>query len=44
MTAPLRRAHRIVWTLLALLLPLLFAASLSVRTDPTPINRGLQLP
>jgi hypothetical protein len=44
MIAPLRRAHRIVWTLLALLLPLLFAASLTVRTHSTPINRGLHLP
>ena len=44
MTAPLRRTHRIVWTLLALLLPLLLAASLTVRTDSTPINRDLHLP
>lgn len=44
MIAPLRRAHRIVWTLLALLLPLLLAASLTVRTNPTPINRNLHLP
>ena len=44
MIAPLRRTHRIVWTLLALLLPLLLAASLAVRTDPTPLNRNLQLP
>ena len=44
MIAPLRRAHRIAWALLALLLPLLLAASLSVRTNSTPINRGLHLP
>lgn len=44
MTAPLRRAHRFVWTLLALLLPLLLAASLAVRINPTPINPGLHLP
>jgi len=44
MIAPLRRAHRIVWTLLALMLPLLLAAGLAVRTHPTPINRGLHLP
>lgn len=44
MIAPLRRAHRIVWTLLAALLPLLLVASLAVRTNSTPINRGLHLP
>jgi hypothetical protein len=42
--APLRRVHGIVWTVLALLLPMLLAASLAVRTDPTPINRDLHLP
>lgn len=44
MIAPLRRTHRIVWMLLALLLPLLLAASLAVGTDPTPVNRDLHLP
>ena len=44
MIAPLRRAHQIVWTLLALLLPLLLAVSLAVRTNSTPINRGLHIP
>lgn len=44
MIAPLRRAHRVVWTLLALLLPVLLAASLVVRTDSTPVNREFQLP
>jgi hypothetical protein len=33
-----------VWTLLALLLPLLLAASLAVRIDSTPINRDFHLP
>jgi hypothetical protein len=44
MIAPLRRAHRIVWLLLPPFLLALFAASLAVRTDPTPINPGLHLP
>jgi len=44
MIAPLRRAHRLVWMLLALLLPALLAASLAMRTDSTPINPGLHLP
>jgi len=44
MIAPLRRTHRIVWAVFALLLPLLLVASLAVRTDSTPINRHLRLP
>jgi len=44
MIAPLRRAHRIVWALLVLLLPVLLAASLVVRTDSTPVNRDFHLP
>lgn len=44
MIAPLRRTHLIVWSLLALLLPVLLFASLTVRTNSTPINRGLHLP
>lgn len=44
MIAPLRRAHRIVWTILALTLPVLLAAALIARRDTTPINRELRLP
>jgi hypothetical protein len=35
MIAPLRTAHRWIWTLLALLLPALLYAALSARTQPT---------
>lgn len=34
MIRPLRTAHRWIWTLLALLLPLLLYAALSARTEP----------
>jgi hypothetical protein len=44
MIAPLRRAHRIMWIALALALPFLLAASLIVRTDPTPVNSSFHLP
>ena len=44
MIAPLRRAHRIVWLVLALALPFLLAASLAVRTEPTPVNPDFRLP
>ena len=44
MIAPLRRAHRMVWAVLALALPLLLAAGLMVRRDTTTVNRELRLP
>lgn len=44
MIAPLRRAHRLVWAVLALALPLLLAAGLIARRDTTTVNRELRLP
>jgi hypothetical protein len=41
MTRPLRRVHRAAWTVLAILLPALFAAALWVRSDPQPLNGDL---
>jgi len=42
MTRPLRRVHRWIWLALAVLLPVLFLAGLSVRQAPQPANAGLQ--
>lgn len=44
MIAPLRHTHHIVWTILALVLPVLLATALLARRDTTPINRELRLP
>lgn len=41
MMRPLRRAHLIVWCAIAVLVPLLVAASLAVRTSTTPLNSNL---
>jgi hypothetical protein len=38
MTRPLRRAHRRVWLLLAVLLPALYVAALAARRTTTPPN------
>ena len=41
MTRPLRRAHRWIWTCLAIALPILFAIGLLARRPPTPPNPRL---
>ena len=41
MIAPLRRAHAWIWSILALLLPLLLFSGLTARKDRTPINPHL---
>jgi len=41
MTRPLRRAHLTIWILLAVLLPILFAAAMAVRRATTPPNPDL---
>ncbi len=34
MTRPLRRAHRLIWLVLSLVLPILLAAALWLRDEP----------
>lgn len=41
MIRPLRRAHRRLWLLLAVLLPALFVAGLWARRTTTPANPDL---
>jgi len=44
MIRPLRAAHRVIWLLLAVLLPILFFAALKLRHEPVlpgePPERG----
>lgn len=44
MIRPLRTAHRLIWVLLAVLLPILFVAALKLRHEPIlpgePPERG----
>jgi hypothetical protein len=42
MIRPLRRAHHRIWVLLAVLLPLLYAAGLASRRPATPPNGDLR--
>jgi hypothetical protein len=42
MTAPLRKLHRRVWLVLALLLPAIFVAGLALRHAPLPVNSALE--
>lgn len=42
MTAPLRRAHLLIWIVVAIALAIVFAAGLTMRRDPLPPNPGLQ--
>jgi hypothetical protein len=42
MTAPLRKLHRRVVLVLALLLPAIFAAGLALRHAPLPANPALE--
>lgn len=44
MIAPLRTAHRWIWTLLALLLPALLYAALSARVEPADGGLPAELP
>jgi hypothetical protein len=41
MTRPLRRAHRMVWIVLSVVLPSLLIAGLAARKETTPANGGL---
>jgi hypothetical protein len=41
MTAPLRRLHRNLWLLLAVLLPLILAMAIEARRDTAIVNRHL---
>ena len=42
MIRPLRRVHLRIWIVLAVLLPVLLAASLIVRQTTTPVNPDLR--
>jgi hypothetical protein len=42
MTAPLRRAHRWIWILLAIINATVLVAAIAARRDPTPRNDSVR--